>query len=140
MSRGGFGTKVHVVTVGDRKPLACVLTGGNVSDYDGYAPLMDQLPENVTPTQGLIDKGYDSNEIRKDLRNRKIEPVIPYRRNRKEQPDYDKVAYRERNGVERLFGRIKQFRRVATRYEKLAINYRSMICIAILVQCILAPA
>jgi transposase len=67
----------------------------------------------------IMDKGYDSNHIRDKLRERNINPVIPLKSNRKEPIDYDKDKYRLREKVERFFNRLKQFRRIATRYDKL---------------------
>ena len=75
-------------------------------------------------------KGYDSDDIRRDLTDRGIEPVIPPRSNRNMPIDYDREAYKRRNLVERCVSRLKQFRRIATRYEKTARAYLSMLCIA----------
>ena len=82
------------------------------------------------PAKLLGDKGYDSDEIRNDLAKRGIEPVIPPRSNRTTPIEYDRVAYRRRNPIERCVNRLKQFRRIATRYEKTARAYLSMLCIA----------
>ena len=82
------------------------------------------------PGRILADKGYDSDEIRADLAKRGIEPVIPPRSNRKTTIDYDREAYKRRNLIERCVNRLKQFRRIATRYEKTARAYLSMLCIA----------
>ncbi|GEL44864.1 hypothetical protein MEX01_54550 [Methylorubrum extorquens] len=68
------------------------------------------------------DRGYSSPPARRRLRQRRIEPVIPARKDQPRQPSFDKVAYRERNKVERLINRLKQCRRIATRYEKRATN------------------
>ncbi len=64
------------------------------------------------------------------LRQRRSEPVIPTRKDQPRQPDFDKAAYRERNKVERLINRLKQYRRIATRYEKRATNYLAMVTLA----------
>ena len=76
------------------------------------------------------DKGYDGNQVRRELRKRGIIPIIPPRKNRKRAVAYDKERYRERNVIERRFNGLKQWRRVATRYEKHAVNYASIILIA----------
>ena len=73
---------------------------------------------------------YDSDDIRNDLADRGIEPVIPPRSNRKTPIEYDREAYKRRNLIERCVNRLKQFRRIATRYEKTARAYLSMLCIA----------
>ncbi|CAO4132901.1 hypothetical protein OFEAOIEE_LOCUS624 [Methylorubrum extorquens] len=70
---------------------------------------------------------YSSPPVRRRLRKRRIEPVIPSSKDQPRQPDFDKAAYRERNRVERLIGRLKQYRRIATRYETQAINYLAMV-------------
>ena len=73
---------------------------------------------NVHPDKLLGDKGYDSDDIRNDLNARGIEPVITPRSNRKTQIEYDREAYKRRNLIERCVNRLKQFRRIAIRYEK----------------------
>jgi len=81
----------------------------------------------------LADKGYDADALRRSLRQAGTVPVIPGRSNRKRQIVYDKTRYRERHRVENAFCRIKDFRRVATRYDKLAANFVSGVAIAMLV-------
>jgi transposase len=77
----------------------------------------------------LADKGYDSNAFRSFLKDHGINPVIPGKSNRKKRIRYDKQAYKNRNVVERCFCRLKDFRRIATRYDKLARNFFSAVCI-----------
>lgn len=74
-----------------------------------------------------MDKAYDSDEIRANLRKQKIKPVIPTRSNRKKQVRHDKELYKQRNCVERLVGKLKQFRAVATRYDKLACTFLAIV-------------
>lgn len=76
------------------------------------------------------DKGYSSGKIRRSLRRRGIRFTIPRRKNERRRGKFDRQIYRERNRVERLINRLKQFRRVATRYEKRAENYLAMVSIA----------
>jgi transposase len=109
-------------------PLTFELTGGEAHEVKGYEALMKL--HNVEPDRPLGDKGYDSDEIRGDLAKRGIEPVIPPRSNRKEQINYDRQAYKRRNLIERCVNRLKPIRRIATRYEKTARAYLSMLCIA----------
>ena len=80
----------------------------------------------------LGDKAYDAMSFRDILKRKRIGAVIPSRRNRKRPIPHDKKRYRGRNAVERMFGRLKDFRRVATRYDKLARNFMAAICIAAL--------
>ncbi len=78
----------------------------------------------------LADKGYDANHVLEYLAQRGIQAVIPPKANRVEQREYDRHAYKDRNLVERFFCRLKQFRRIATRYEKLARNFFGMLSLA----------
>ena len=75
----------------------------------------------------LADKGYDSNEFIEAIQIGGAQAVVPPRKNRVEARDYDKTIYKERNVVERLFQKLKHYRRIATRYERLARNYMAML-------------
>ena len=77
----------------------------------------------------MADKGYDSDAFRAFLRKLGIKPVIPGRKNRKKKIRHGKELYKKRNVVERCFGRLKDFRRIATRYDKLARNFFSALCL-----------
>ncbi len=87
------------------------------------------LPEQ-TPTALLADKGYDADAIRRDLHGRGIKPVIPGRSNRKIPIEYDRDLYKARNSIERMFGRLKINRSIATRYDQLANSFLSMVHLA----------
>nr|WP_264986214.1 IS5 family transposase [Novacetimonas hansenii] len=104
------------------------LTGGEVSDYSGADALTD-LPV-VTPRRLLADKGYDSDRIRETLLFRGILPVIPSRSNRKENIPCDFRCYRDRNRIERMFNKLKQFRRIATRYDKTRKSFLAFLNLA----------
>ena len=78
----------------------------------------------------LGDKAYDSSELAEYIEALEAEPVIPSRKNSTHPRDYDRELYKERNQVERLFCRLKHYRRVATRYEKTAASYRAMLHLA----------
>jgi len=78
----------------------------------------------------IADKGYDSNDIREHLTDRDIEPIIPMRRNRKIQIQIDDHIYALRNLIERCFAKLKQSRRLATRYDKTSISYVAFVLIA----------
>ena len=86
----------------------------------------------LRPRAVVGDKGYSSPTARARLRRRGIRPVIPSKSNERNQPRFDRNAYRARNRVERLINRLKQFRRVATRYEKRAVNYLAMLHIGMI--------
>jgi transposase len=127
-STGAVGSKIHLRTNAKGDPLTFDVTGGEAHEVKGYDALME-LHDN-DPDRLLGDKGYDSDNIRNDLAERGIEPVIPPRSNRKVPIEYDREAYKRRNLIERCVNRLKQFRRIATRYEKTARAYLSMLCIA----------
>ena len=122
-SRGGFGTKLHLGVEALGLPLEIHLSPGQDADIThAEAVLGDHQPEAV-----LGDKGYDSDAFAKAVEDRGAEVVIPPRSNRKTPREYDTVVYKERNKVERCINRLKQFRRVATRYEKTARNFLGMV-------------
>jgi transposase len=136
--RGGFSTKVHLRAEGGGKPLALLLTPGQRHEATAFEALMEQgavkrggrgRPRR-RPRRVVGDKGYSSGTIRRYARRRGINVTIPRKRNERRRGPFDRAAYRARNLVERLIGRCKQFRRLATRYEKRAENYRAMWVIA----------
>ena len=88
------------------------------------------LIEGLAPGAVIADKGYDAGHLRKAIREAGAEPVIPPRKNRKTPEPYDEALYKERNLVERFFNKLKQFRRVATRYDKLLTNYAGFVQLA----------
>lgn len=104
-----------------------VLTEGNVSDYKGAALLIDKLPN---AKEMLADRGYDSDWFRAALQARGITPCIPPRKNRKEPPAYDKDLYKQRHKVENMFAKLKDWRRIAMRYDRCAHTFFSAICLA----------
>jgi putative transposase len=100
------------------------LTGGEAHD----CPLAEPLVETTTPAQELLaDKAYDSAELRRVLNGRGTKPVIPNKRNRKQPFKFNKKAYRKRHLIENAFCRLKDFRRIATRYDKLAANFEAAV-------------
>ena len=101
-----------------------------MSDHKGAWLVKDALP----PAKHLLaDRGYDSAWFRKALTAKGIIPCIPSRKNRKVQYDYDKTLYKQRHKVENMFGRLKDWRRVSTRYDRCAHTFFSAICIAAIV-------
>jgi transposase len=76
------------------------------------------------------DKGYDSNAIRRQVEARGVMPNIPPKANRRWKNCFSPYLYRDRNAIERMFGRLKDFRRIATRYDRLAQNYLAAVCLA----------
>ena len=103
------------------------LTSGQASDYKGAAMLLDHLPQAKCL---LADRGYDATWFRNALHHKGITPCIPSRKCRKNPVDYDKTLYKQRHKVENMFGRIKDWRRIAMRYDRCAHTFFSAICIA----------
>lgn len=107
-------------------PARIVLSAGQRADISHAEHVLGELQ----PDALIADKGYDSDPWRDSLRERGIEPVIPFRRSRHEQPEIDRNLYADRNKIERLWHRLKNYRRIATRYDKTARNFYSFICFA----------
>ncbi len=89
--------------------------------------LLDQLP--ITSLLHA-DKGYDSDAVRRKVESRGVAPNIPPKINRRWKRCFSPYLYRDRNAIERMFGRIKDFRRIATRYDRLAQNFLAAVCLA----------
>ena len=106
-SRGGLSTKIHAAVDALGNPLRCLLSGGQVSDVTHAQALIEGFKADAV----LADKAYDANHVL-------------------EQREYDRHVYKDRNLVERFFCRLKQFRDIATRYEKLARNFFGMLSLA----------
>ena len=127
-SRGGRTSKIHGLTDSAGRPRILMISPGNLSD-------MTMAPALIEAAHGrfdrlIADKGYDSNAIRAAIQAQGAEVVIPATRSRREPIPYDRQAYRSRNLVERLWCRLKDWRRIATRYDKLATNYMAGVFIA----------
>ena len=122
-----MNTKLHAVCDEQARPVALLLSQGQMSDHKGARLLVDALPRS----QYLLgDRGYDSRWLREALVKKGITPCIPPRKNRKVQYEYDKMLYKQRHKVENMFGRLKDWRRIATRYDRCAHTFFSAICIA----------
>jgi transposase len=103
------------------------LTGGQAADCRAGERLLDHLPA------GLLvhaDKGYDTDRIRRLIEARGSAPNMPPEANRRWKSCFSPYLYRGRNAIERMFGRLKDFRRIATRYDRLARNFLAAICLA----------
>lgn len=115
-SKGGFTTKIHALVDALGNPLKFILTGGQRNDITQGASLL----EGTGNTTVIADKAYDSNALLEVIETQKSTTVIPPKKNRKVQRDYDKDLYKERHLVECFFGKIKHFRRVFSRFDKTA--------------------
>jgi transposase len=125
-SRGGPSTKIHAVVDGLGNPTRIELTEGQVHDVT-QAP---QMLKEARSRSVLADKGYDSNAIVAQIESQGSQAVIPPRRGRRVERPYDRDLFRSRFLVEQFFARIKRCRRVATRYEKLAVTFLAMVLLA----------
>ena len=107
--------------------IAILLTGGEAHD----CPVADRLVRRMRPSKRILgDTAYDSAELREDLQERGTKPVIPNRCNRKQPFSFSKRVYKLRWRIETAFNRLKDFRRIATRYDRLARNYLASVCLA----------
>ena len=127
-SRGGATTKIHLSCDADGYPLHFKITGGDVHDSQVAGELIDMIGQ---ADYFIADKGYDSEAIRDKARSHNMIPVVPKRKNAKQpNPEFDSYLYKLRHLVENMFARLKHFRSIATRYEKLARNFKSMLYLA----------
>ena len=125
-SVGGFSTKIHALCDALGNPLKFILSPGQQSDYRQALNLL----EGLKTTAVLADRGYDADYVVKAAQVMGAEAVIPSKKNRKQPRPYDTHLYKERNLVERLFNKLKNFRRVATRYDKTDLAYLRFIHLA----------
>ena len=125
-SRGGFSTKIHLATDALGNALRFLLTGGERNDITQAASLVKDLSAEYV----IADKGYDSEAFVSHLRGREAEAVIPSRATNKVQREIDTHLYQERHLIENQIGKLKQFRRVFSRFDKLAKNFLSFIYFA----------
>ena len=104
-----------------------LLSEGQMSDYKGAALMIEALP----PAKAMLaDRGYDADWFRNALTARGITPCIPSRTNRKVHIPHDKLLYRQRHKIENMFGKLKDWRRIHTRYDRCAHAFMSAIAIA----------
>jgi len=127
-SRAGHTSKIHLAVDAHGLPVAFEITGGDVNDCTAAPELIAQLPSAEVI---VADKGYDSERIREQIEAQGARPVIPRKRNSiKGNGDLDKGLYRYRHLVENAFARLKHYRAVAFRYDKLKRNYESTVAMA----------
>ena len=127
MSRGGTTSKIHAIVDALGRIVDFEITGGEVHDARVAPALIDRMPEGAVL---VADRGYDSEGIRDRARERNMRPVIPRRRgDTRANPEFCPVLYKFRHLVENAFARLKHHRGVATRFEKLARNFKSAVCL-----------
>ena len=126
-SKGGLSTKIHAICDALGNPTRFHLTGGEAHDLQGADVLLKDLEAGAL----LADKAYDAQErVRDMLAQKQCEAVIPSKSNRKNPKPYDKELYKARHLIENLFARLKQYRAIATRYDKTARNFLGAIYLA----------
>lgn len=135
-SRGGFSTKLHILTDGQGIPLGVTLTPGQSNEGREFPNVIAASIVSIyrlcnRPEALTGDKAYATNAIREALRTKGINDIIPSRSHERANPNFDRRLYRIRNVVERFIGWLKEYRRIATRYEKLVQSYLAMIHIAL---------
>ena len=122
-SRGGLSTKIHMAADATGQPIRFILTGGQAGD----APQGEPLLTGIKAGHVIADKGFDSDKILSFIQSQGAIPVIPPR-SREEPGEYD--LYKERNLIERAFNRLKQWRRVATRYDRRSLYFLAALQLA----------
>ncbi len=127
-SRGGLTTKIHARVDGQGRPIQILITPGQAHDLTGADVLLANLKRG---TVVIADKAYDADRLRQHLKSCGAIANIPNMIRRKRRFRWTKAIYRQRNLVERFFNKLKQFRRIATRYDKLGANFRAFLQIAI---------
>ncbi len=121
-----MSTKIHAATEALGLPVRLIASPGQRNDIAFAHDLVDGIDTEAT----IADKGYDADHLVDKITEVGTEVVIPPRRNRKVQRPYDADLYKERNKIERFFNKLKQFRRVATRYDKLLANFMGFVKLA----------
>ena len=125
-SRGGLTTKIHLLADTLGRPLRLILTPGQSGDVKSGPALIEGMK-----AKGVIaDKGYDSNAFRELISTSGMEAVIPSNRSRKILIPHDKDLYRTRNRIERCFNKLKHFRRIATRFDRVDAHFMSFLHLA----------
>ena len=141
-SRGGWNTKIHALTTGDIHLKCFILSGGEAHDAPQGRLLLETVGKQETAVPLLMDKAYADFTTRFTAWNLRFQPVVPPKTNMKDQWEYDKELYKKRNEIERYFRRLKAFRAVFTRYDKLDVMFSGTIFFAsiiILLRCVNTP-
>jgi transposase len=133
-SRGGWNTKVHMVAADARTAIAFALSPGNAHDAPEGRELLWELPRMPEGLPMLMDKAYEGDETRQLVLDLGMVPVVPPKSNRKDPWEYDRALYKKRNEIERLFRRLKGFRRIFSRFEKLDVLFIGFLNFALIVE------
>jgi transposase len=141
-SQGGFGTKLHVVCDAEGWLITVRVSPGQIHESTQFEDLLESIevrslrgPAKRRPQRIVGDKAYSAGHVREWLAAHRMEDIIPRRDNEGgHEPSFDRDAYRRRNVIERTIGWLKEFRRIATRYEKLAVHYLGMVSLGMILQ------
>ena len=133
-SRGGWNTKIHLVAADDRTVIAFALSPGNDHDAPHGRVLLKELGPMPEGLPLLMDRAFEGNETRQLVLDLGMIPVVPPKSNRLHAWDYDRALYKKRNEIERLFRRLKGFRRIFSRFEKLDVLFSAFLCFALIVE------
>ena len=125
---GGFSTKIHILVDALGNPVEFILTGGQQADVTQAEALMQAHQADAV----IADKAYDSDAVVDAAKRQGAEAVIPSKKNRKVPREYDEHLYKDRKKVEWFINLLKQYRRVATRYEKTARNFLGFVHVALI--------
>ena len=121
-----MSTKIHAASDALGNPVRLICGPGQENDITHAHDLIKGFQAEAT----MADKGYDANHLCEKITEQGAKAIIPPKRNRKVQRPYDLDLYKERNLIERFFNKLKQFRRVATRYDKLLVNFMGFVKLA----------
>jgi transposase len=132
-SRGGWTTKVHMVAADARTAVTFTLSPGQAHDGPEGRQLLRKLGEAKWPIHLIMDRAYEGDETRQLALELNFIPVVPPKNNRVNPWEYDRAMYKRRNEIERLFRRLKGFRRIFSRFEKLDVIFIGFILFALIV-------
>jgi len=133
-SRGGWTTKIHLVAADARTAITFALSPGQVHDAPEGRKLLQRVGRMPRPIPLLMDRAYEGDETRQLAVDLGYAPVVPPKHNRRAPWEYDRALYKRRNEIERLFRRLKGFRRIFSRFEKLDVMFIAFINFALIVE------
>ena len=133
-SRGGWNTKIHMVAADARTAIVFALSPGHEHDAPHGRALLEELGPMPEGLPLLMDRAYECNETRQLALDLGMIPVVPPKSNRLQPWEYDRSLYKKRNEIERLFRRLKGFRRIFSRFEKLDFVFLAFLCFALIVE------
>ena len=133
-SRGGWNTKIHMVAADARTAIVFALSPGHEHDAPHGRALLEELGPMPEGLPLLMDRAYEGDETRQLVLDLGMIPVVPPKSNRLQPWEYDRALYKKRNEIERLFRRLKGFRRIFSRFEKLDVVFLAFLCFALIVE------